>query len=165
MSINESGNEPERDDDDTQRLDLVVPPGVTAAPDDLPTPDAQDGATRVLPTAAEPQGVDALWGLGAPEGAPSGTASEPAFVAPPVAPSVATPETSAPEPARGRRRPVRVGTVVWGLVVAACGVLVLAAAGGAHIDGGTVAIAILGGAGVALVLGSIITGVRRRDRT
>jgi hypothetical protein len=72
--------------------------------------------------------------------------------------------TPAQAPAAGsRRRRVRVGTVVWGLVVAVCGVLALAVAGGAHIDGGTVAIAVLGGAGLALVVGSVITGVRRRD--
>ncbi|GMA22633.1 hypothetical protein GCM10025864_03920 [Luteimicrobium album] len=178
-------------DDDTQRLDPVAEPtapqepptaplaAADAAEDDtvrldtvrlekLPPNEAQDGETRVLPADAQPSGVDSLWDLGSPEAAPSPAAPQPAFARPPLAPSstpgVSAPEAAAPEPTRSRRRSVRVGTVVWGLVVVACGVLALAAARGASIDGGTVAIAILGGAGVALVLGSIVTGVRRRDR-
>jgi hypothetical protein len=58
-----------------------------------------------------------------------------------------------------------VGTVVWGLVVAVGGVLALVVAGGADVDGGAVAIGILGGAGLALVVGSLASGLRRRDRT
>lgn len=62
------------------------------------------------------------------------------------------------------RPPVRVGTIVWGLVVVAAGVLVLAVSGGARVDGGAVAIGLLGGAGLALVLGSAVSGARRRRR-
>ncbi len=148
MSTHEPGNEPERpevpDADETQRLDSVTVPEPTTAP---------------LATDAG-AGVASLWDLGAPDdSAPSGV-PDPSR----VAPAVAAEPSASPEPRKNRRRAVRVGTAVWGLVVAACGVLALAAAGGASIDGGSVAIAILGGAGVALVLGSIVTGVRQRDR-
>jgi hypothetical protein len=71
----------------------------------------------------------------------------------------------APSPAGRRQQSVRVGTVVWGLVVAVGGVLALVVAGGADVDGGAVAIGILGGAGLALVVGSLASGLRRRDRT
>ncbi|MGC5167077.1 hypothetical protein [Luteimicrobium sp. DT211] len=167
--------------DDTQRLDAVSDGGAPTERLDLARDDAHDGGTRILPAAEEPSGVDALWGLGRPDDAAasssvgsgeawSSAAAGPTTAAassPSAAPSapMASDEPSAPTQPRERtgRRGVRVGAVVWGLVVAVCGVLALAAAGGASIDGGTVAIAILGGAGVALVLGSIVTGLRRRD--
>ncbi|GAB3160440.1 hypothetical protein GCM10027059_08480 [Myceligenerans halotolerans] len=56
----------------------------------------------------------------------------------------------------------RVGTVVWGLVVLAIGLGVLAASAGARIDVSLAAILLLGGAGVALVAGSIVSSFRRR---
>jgi len=140
--------EPSPADDDTQRLER-------------PEEGARDGETRVLPGGDEPSGVDSLWDLGEPGVSAAGSPA--AGPTPGPSPAAAVPLTSsAPTGDRTGRRAVRVGTVVWGLVVAACGVLALAVAGGATIDGGTVAIAILGGAGVALVLGSIVTGVRRR---
>jgi hypothetical protein len=160
-----------------ERLDAAEPVGTTAPLEttqrlDLRPAEVRDGGTRVLP--AEESGVDALWTLDRPDDATPGTTTPPASPAaaasvapePPRAPAPpAAPEPAEPAPARTGRRPVRVGTVVWGLVVAVCGVLALAVAGGASIDGGTVAIGVLAGAGVALVLGSIVTGVRRRDRT
>lgn len=160
--------------DDTQRLDPLPAPDDTQRLDPLPEPSAagvHDGDTRVLP--GEESGVDSLWSLDrpddvAPDAAPA-TAPAPAASAAPEPPLTsaypASPEPAAPQPARSGRRAVRVGTVVWGLVVAFCGVLALTVAGGASIDGGTVAIGVLAGAGVALVLGSIVTGVRRRDRS
>ncbi|MFC8733777.1 hypothetical protein ACFT5B_15085 [Luteimicrobium sp. NPDC057192] len=157
----------------TERLAATAPLDSTPQPDptqrlDLPEADARDGGTRVLP--AEEPGVDALWTLDAPDDDTPGTpAASPA--AAPVAPEPpraqaypAAPEPAA-GPARSGRRAIRVGAVVWGLVVVVCGVLALAVAGGATVDGGTVAIGVLAGAGVALVLGSIVTGVRRRDRS
>ena len=63
------------------------------------------------------------------------------------------------------RREVRVGTVVWGLVIVALGVLALAVAAGARIDGELAFIALLGGAGLALLVGSLAVGLRRpRER-
>ncbi|RPF22782.1 hypothetical protein [Myceligenerans xiligouense] len=69
--------------------------------------------------------------------------------------------------ASGAARPAppqgpRVGTVVWGLVVLAIGLGILAAAAGARIDVSLAAILLLGGAGVALVAGSIVSSFRRR---
>ena len=55
----------------------------------------------------------------------------------------------------------RVSTVVWGLVVTALGVVVLATAGGARIDLGLAAIVLLAGAGVALLIGSLAAAGRR----
>jgi hypothetical protein len=133
---------PDGSQDDTRRLDPVPGPGAPTERLEAPATGPNDGATRVL--LAEASGVDALWTLDRP--------------------ADATPEPTDPAPTRAGRRPVRVGTVVWGLVVAVCGVLALAVAGGASVDGGTVAIGVLAGAGVALVAGSIVTGVRRRDR-
>lgn len=160
---------PDRSQDDTERLDpLPDPDAATERLDatrpaepvepvepveptqrlDLPAADVHDGST---PVAAPP----------APEPSP-----EPSPVVPEPAPAPAAEAPSTTPDARPRtgRRAIRVGTVVWGLVVAVCGVLALAVAGGANVDGGTVAIFVLAGAGVALVAGSIVTGVRRRDR-
>ncbi|MBL0884700.1 hypothetical protein [Myceligenerans indicum] len=57
----------------------------------------------------------------------------------------------------------RVGTIVWGLVVLAVGLGVLAATAGARIDVSFAAILLLGGAGIALVAGSIVSSFRRRN--
>lgn len=60
------------------------------------------------------------------------------------------------EPKSGQR----VGTVVWGLVVAAIGVGLLAIAWGANLDAELALIVLLGAAGVALLVGSLL-GMRR----
>lgn len=60
--------------------------------------------------------------------------------------------------------PLRVGTVVWGLVLAFLGVGVLAWAGNRSIDVGLAAILLVAGAGVALLVGSLVTGARERRR-
>ncbi|GEA81015.1 hypothetical protein [Cellulomonas uda] len=71
------------------------------------------------------------------------------------------PETSPVRPERDVRAP-RVGTVVWGLVLAVLGVGVLAWAAGRQIDVDVAAIVLVAGAGVALLVGSVVSGVRRR---
>lgn len=58
----------------------------------------------------------------------------------------------------------RVSTVVWGLVVTALGVVVLATAAGARVDLGVAAIVLLAGAGIALLIGSL-AAAGRRDRS
>jgi hypothetical protein len=55
----------------------------------------------------------------------------------------------------------RVSTVVWGLVLVALGIGVVGAAAGATIDVGLAAIVLLAGAGVALLIGSLIAAARR----
>lgn len=62
-------------------------------------------------------------------------------------------------------RPVRIGTVVWGLVVAAVGIIILVAAVfGFTVNAGQVFTGLLAGAGLALVAGGIISAVRSKSR-
>ncbi|MBO3083633.1 hypothetical protein [Cellulomonas fengjieae] len=62
------------------------------------------------------------------------------------------------------RRRLRVGTVVWGLVIAAIGVGMLAWAGGFTIDVQLAMIVLLAAAGTALLLGSLLSGARQARR-
>ncbi|MGW2091627.1 hypothetical protein [Promicromonospora sukumoe] len=66
-----------------------------------------------------------------------------------------------PAQAAPKRGP-RVGTAVWGLVVIAVGLGILAVAAGVVFDLGVALIVLLGAAGVILVAGSVISSVRRR---
>jgi hypothetical protein len=88
-------------------------------------------------------------------------ASAPAASAPAAsAPYLPTPAGTGKAPARP---PVRIGTIVWGLVIAAIGVLVLALAAGATIDSGLAVIGLLAGSGIALLIGALVSAVRRRE--
>lgn len=61
---------------------------------------------------------------------------------------------------------VRVGTIVWGLVLAAIGVGLLALAAGVSFDVELAFIILVALAGVGLVVGAVVAGVRRsRTRT
>ncbi|WP_423462389.1 hypothetical protein ACO229_18145 [Promicromonospora sp. MS192] len=60
------------------------------------------------------------------------------------------------------RRGPRVGTAVWGLIVIAIGLGILAVAAGVVFDLGVALIVLLGAAGVILVVGSVVSSVRRR---
>lgn len=62
---------------------------------------------------------------------------------------------------RDRRPAVRVGTVVWGLIVALVGAGVLVVAAGYTIDVELAAIVLLIAAGVGLILGPLVQGLRR----
>ena len=99
---------------------------------------AQDAVTDASPT-VEPQ-----------------TASAPSM----TAPSMTAPVGTGNGPARP---PVRIGTIVWGLVIAAIGVLVLALAAGATIDSGLAVIGLLAGSGIALLIGALVSAARRRE--
>ena len=79
--------------------------------------------------------------------------------APAPAPAPATPTATPAAPARPT---LRVGTVVWGLVLAVIGAGVIAVAAGARFDVELASIALLTLAGVALLAGSIATSARRR---
>jgi len=59
----------------------------------------------------------------------------------------------------------RVATVVWGLVVAAVGVGLLAVAWGADLDGQLALIVLLGAAGLALLVGSLLGMRTSRNRS
>jgi hypothetical protein len=63
-----------------------------------------------------------------------------------------------------QRRGVRVGTVVWGLVIAAVGVGLLAYASGVVFDVQLALIILIAAAGLALLAGSLMSGMRRRGR-
>jgi hypothetical protein len=65
-------------------------------------------------------------------------------------------------PELGTPRGVRVGTVVWGLVIAAVGVGLVAAASGVQFDTELAFIALIAAAGLALLVGSLATATRRR---
>ena len=104
---------------------------------------AQDAVTDASPT-VEPQ----------PASAPA--ASAPAASAP-------YPPASAGTGTAPARPPVRIGTIVWGLVFAAIGVLVLALAAGATIDSGLAVIGLLAGSGIALLIGALVSAARRRE--
>ncbi|WP_250445174.1 hypothetical protein [Actinotalea sp. C106] len=62
------------------------------------------------------------------------------------------------------RPTLRVGTVVWGLVLAAIGVGLLAIAAGAVFDVELAVISLVAVAGVGLLVGSVVDGRRRRSR-
>lgn len=60
------------------------------------------------------------------------------------------------------RRGPRVGTAVWGLIVIAVGLGILAVSAGVMFDVGVALILLLGAAGVILVVGSVVSSIRRR---
>ncbi|MGW9403273.1 hypothetical protein ACWGQ2_04795 [Arthrobacter sp. NPDC055585] len=67
-----------------------------------------------------------------------------------------------PEP---EHRPVRVGTIVWGLVLAVAGALILTVQlTGLRLDTGMVLLGLLIGAGAALVIGGLLA-VLGKNRT
>lgn len=101
-----------------------------------------------------------------PDPYPSGPAASGA-TPPPSAPASDPGPWTAPAPTPApvpEDRGPRSGTVVWGLVVAAVGVGVLAMAAGARIDAQLALIVLLAGAGAALLIGSVVSAARRRGR-
>lgn len=60
------------------------------------------------------------------------------------------------------KRGPRVGTAVWGLIVIAVGLGILAVSAGVVFDLGVALIVLLGAAGVILVVGSVVSSIRRR---
>ncbi|MGX1574892.1 hypothetical protein [Cellulosimicrobium funkei] len=178
--------------DATVPLPAVTPAADARATTPLPAaaPSTDTGATTPLPAMppADPLSVDGPSADAPPVGAPP--AGAPPVGAPSVgAPSVgaplygAAPTTSgaAPSPTGGApgagggpgagvvadpgplpRRGPRVATIVWGFVIVAFAVVVLAAALGARVDLGLATIVVLAAAGVTLVVGSVVSGARRR---
>ena len=70
------------------------------------------------------------------------------------------PTAAPPAAAQG----IRVGTVVWGLVLAAVGIGLLAVASGVVFDIELALIGLVAAAGVALLVGSVVSGARQRER-
>lgn len=124
------------DERPTQPLHTDAPddPGTAPLEDTMTTPaDTGPGATMPLPT----------------------TPATPAATAP-AAP------TTAPVVAARPQRGMRVGTMVWGLVLAAIGAGVLAWALGVSFDVELAFIVLVAAAGVLLLVGSVATTWRRR---
>ena len=66
-----------------------------------------------------------------------------------------------PEP---EHRPLRVGTIVWGLVLAVVGALILSVQlTGVRLDTGMVLLGLLIGAGAALVIGGLLAVLGKRQ--
>lgn len=167
--------------DTTVPLPAVTPAADARATTPLPAaaPLTDVGATTPLPAmpSTDPLSVDGPSVDTPPVGAP------PAGAPPVGAPSVgaplygAAPTTSGADPSSTGggpsaggvvdpgplpRRGPRVATIVWGFVIVAFAVVVLAAALGARVDLGLATIVVLAAAGVTLVVGSIVSGARRR---
>jgi hypothetical protein len=119
---------------------------------------AQDAVTDASPT-VEPQPASAPAASAPYPPAPAASAPYP----PAPAASAPYPPASAGTGTAPARPPVRIGTIVWGLVIAAIGVLVLALAAGATIDSGLAVIGLLAGSGVALLIGALVSAARRRE--
>jgi hypothetical protein len=145
-------NEPE---DDTAAVDGTPPTAGPATNRDTDT--ATGTGTLQLPTSqvpTSPPSVEAadLSGTGGAGRTPDEPSTTPGRA------------SSGPAVRAAEVYPLRVGTVVWGLVLAFLGVGVLAWAGDRSIDVGLAAILLVAGAGVALLVGSLVTGARQRRR-
>ena len=78
-------------------------------------------------------------------------------------PSPKTPTTGTDEPAEA---PARVGTIVWGLVVLALAVLITISQLGIVVLNGTyVLIVLMIGAGASLVVGGLLSALKRDNST
>lgn len=78
----------------------------------------------------------------------------------PTVPAAPAPLPAATPTSRG----IRVGTLVWGMVLAAVGVGVLALSAGYTLDVELAMIVLLGAAGAVMLVGSILKGRRRPGR-
>jgi hypothetical protein len=92
------------------------------------------------------------------------TMTTPTTSGPPTAPlPTATPAPpAAAVPATRPNRVVRVGTIVWGLVIAAIGALILASALDVDFDTELAVIIVMATAGVLLLGGTIANSLRRK---
>ncbi|MGI5189590.1 hypothetical protein ACQEVI_15740 [Promicromonospora sp. CA-289599] len=122
--------------------------GAATAVQDAPVRDDSDPLATLRDPAPE---VPATPGATAPASAPAQTQ--------PV--QQARPAQAEPAQAATKRGP-RVGTAVWGLIVIAVGLGILAVSAGVMFDVGVALILLLGAAGVILVVGSVVSSIRRR---
>jgi hypothetical protein len=115
------------------------------------TPQLPPDSTDAYPTAAYPTAAH-------PTGDADGAAAETPIKAPLGGPTPG--RTGAPVDLPRHR--LRVGTAVWGLVIAIIGAGIIAMTSGAVFDLQLASIALLAVAGVAMLVGSIVSGARRR---
>lgn len=126
----------------------TAPDPVTPDPTDSSVT-APEAATAAHPTAS----TDPLSAFDQPAPAPASGA--------PTGPGTATgAPTPAPAAESPVRRGVRVGTFVWGLVIVAVGIGVLALSAGYTLDVELAMIVLLGAAGAAMLVGSLLKGRR-----
>ncbi|MDM7831943.1 hypothetical protein [Cellulomonas edaphi] len=150
----------------------VLPRDVT---DETAVLAANDTARQPVTPAPAVSGVSG--GAGVPLEKPARTVpapaqpSEPAPTSAPTAAPTSAPATTRtatvepPEPTEPpERRRLRVSTVVWGLMLVAAGIWILAWAAGARIDAQLTLIVLLAAGGVALLVGSIVSGARNARR-
>ncbi|MCC2309706.1 hypothetical protein [Cellulomonas chengniuliangii] len=130
--------------DDTDVLGLFGPTADTVPDAAGPT---QDAPGRDRDGAAQP--------------GPAPTQELPSWSDHAQAPAAAPGVTPIAVPAPREHAPLRVGTVVWGLMLAAVGFGIVASAYGAELDLQLALISLLGLGGVALLVGSIATARRR----
>ena len=93
---------------------------------------------------------------------PPRQSTQPAHPASGAQPAHPAQQVQPAQPQVAPKRGPRVGTAVWGLIVIAVGLGILAVAAGVVFDLGVALIVLLGAAGVILVAGSVISSVRRR---
>ncbi|GAB2505008.1 hypothetical protein GCM10027063_50330 [Promicromonospora xylanilytica] len=138
----------------------------SAAVQDAPAPDHSDPLAPLrdpAPEAATPTS-DPVTGVASddrPGTAPAGDRLEGAAAPTQTQPAQALQVAQAAQAAPVRRGP-RVGTAVWGLIVIAVGLGILAVSAGVMFDLGVALIVLLGAAGVILVVGSVVSSLRRR---
>lgn len=132
---------------------------------DAPVPyDADPLAPLREPAPTEPA-TPVVAGPASPASSPAGQSAAPTEPVQPVQPTQAVQPVQPVEPAQPQvpaRRGVRVGTAVWGLIVIAVGLGVLAISAGVVYDLGVALIVLMSVAGVILVGGSVVSSIRRR---
>lgn len=139
----------------------TTPARSTAPERTTPDPTTTYGTSSEATTAAHPTtSTDPLSAFDEPTAAP-GTRASGAATGPgaPVGDPTVAPTTEAPV-----RRGVRVGTFVWGLVIVAVGIGVLALSAGYTLDVELALIVLLGVAGAAMLVGSLLKGRRGGSR-
>ncbi|CAL8971017.1 hypothetical protein CELL_00924 [Cellulomonas sp. T2.31MG-18] len=172
MSTDDTRPLPAADDETpTRAIEPVAADEAEPAVDTATLDQDSAGTTRPLPIAEETVATSRESADAPRSTAASETAAPPRPTAAP-APTPASAPTPAPAPAPAPAAApatpagpeLRVGTVVWGLVVAVVGIGIVSFAWGARIDGGLALIVLLAGAGVALLVGSLVVALRRPHR-
>jgi hypothetical protein len=125
----------------------------------------QEAAATVIQDAPARDDSDPLAALRGPAPEATTPASAPGR-SQPAQPTQAQPVQQArptqEQPTKAAARRPRVGTAVWGLIVIAVGLGILAVSAGVMFDVGVALILLLGAAGVILVVGSVVSSIRRR---
>jgi len=124
----------------------------------------QEAAATVVQDAPTRDDSDPLAALRdpAPEVPATPGATAPASAPAQAQPTQAQPVQQAQPTKAATKRGPRVGTAVWGLIVIAVGLGILAVSAGVMFDVGVALILLLGAAGVILVVGSVVSSIRRR---